>query len=74
MADSDESVELLFFDTFSHEINEVSQFKLINISVIYRNVVKILKFVENFLCSSFLSDSIILIHNLTLFSWFVYKC
>lgn len=29
MADSDESVELLFFDTFSHDINEVIYYKSI---------------------------------------------
>lgn len=29
MADSDESVELLFFDTFSHDINEVNKYESI---------------------------------------------
>lgn len=35
MADSDESVELLFFDTFSHDINEVNYSKMIVYCVQY---------------------------------------
>lgn len=34
MADSDESVELLFFDTFSHDINEVNKFQSIGFYVL----------------------------------------
>ena len=40
MADSDESVELLFFDTFSHDINEVNQCELIDFYVLYHIQVK----------------------------------
>lgn len=44
MADSDESVELLFFDTFSHDINEVNYDELINRIKQCCNQVKRIKF------------------------------
>lgn len=33
MADSDDSVELLFFDTFSHEFNEVIYSESIDVNI-----------------------------------------
>lgn len=49
MADSDESIELLFFDTFSHDINEVNYFKLIQCFGVYLNQVKDFKSVTKLL-------------------------
>lgn len=40
MADSEESVELLFFDTFSHDINEVSVNQMISKTAIYMRIEK----------------------------------
>lgn len=41
MADSEESVELLFFDTFSHDINEVSSNQMNSNSAIYPHIINI---------------------------------
>lgn len=40
MADSEESVELLFFDTFSHDINEVSVNRINSKTMIYLRIEK----------------------------------
>lgn len=43
MADSDESIELLFFDTFSHDINEVNSVKSMQRFRVHFYQVKILE-------------------------------
>lgn len=40
MADSEESIELLFFDTFSHDINEVSVNEMNSKTTIYMRIEK----------------------------------
>lgn len=40
MADSEESVELLFFDTFSHDINEVSVNQMNSKTMFYMRIEK----------------------------------
>lgn len=47
MADSDDSVELLFFDTFSHEFNEVNYSGSIDVQVSHEIHVKTGGFVAN---------------------------
>lgn len=51
MADSDESIELLFFDTFSHDINEVNSVKSMQRFRVHFYQVKILELLTKLLHS-----------------------